>query len=232
MASFTNSAQANFLKLIFNATNWANLADNTVTSPATNIYLSLHTADPGSAGTQTTNETAYTGYARVAVLRTTGGFTVSGTSPTTVSNVSAINFPQCGITGATITHFGVGLSSAGAGTLIGSGPVGAGPALEFTCTSASPGVLTVPNSANSVNDRVSVYPTATGALPSGLTEGTVYYVGTASGIALTLSTTAANGSPVNTSSIGSGVIITQIPLVVSQNISPSFAVSALVVRQY
>lgn len=34
-----------FLKLIFNATAIANIADNAATAPLTNIYLSLHTAD-------------------------------------------------------------------------------------------------------------------------------------------------------------------------------------------
>lgn len=232
MASFTNGAQQAFLQLLFQAVNWPNIADNAASSPATSLYISLHTADPGSAGNQTTNETAYTGYARVAVPRTAGGFSVSGSSPTTISNVNAITFAQCGVTGSTITHFGIGLAPSGAGTLIGSGPVGAGPALEFTCTAASPGSLTVPNSGNNINDRVSVYPTATGTLPSGLTQGTVYFVGTVGGITMTLSTTSANGSPVNTSSVGSGVIITQTPLVVSQNISPSFAIGSLVVRQY
>lgn len=232
MASFSNTAQANILKIIFQAVAWANVADNAASSPATTLYFSLHTSDPGEAGSQNTNETAYTNYARVGVVRTTGGFALSGSSPTVISNVNAVNFPQCGVTGATITHFGVGTASSGAGVLIGSGPVGSGPALEFTCTSASPGSLTVPNSGNSVNDRVSVYPTAAGSLPSGMVEGTVYYVGTVSGIFMTLSTTSANGSPVNTSSVGSGVIITQTPLVVSQNITPSFAASALVIRQF
>lgn len=232
MASFANGTQTNFLKLVFQGVNWANIADNTATSPATSLFFSLHNADPGEAGNQSTNETAYTNYARVGVARTSGGFSVTGNSPAIVSNVTAINFPQCGVTGDTITHFGIGLASSGAGTLLGSGPVGSGPALEFTGTSASPGVLTVPNSSLAVNNRVSVYPTATGTLPSGLTEGTVYFVGTVSGIAVTLSTTSANGSPVNTSSVGSGVIILQTPLVVSTNITPSFPISSLNAKFY
>ena len=62
------------LKLIFNATAIANLADNAATSPLTNLSVALHTADPGEGGTQATNETAYTGYARVSVARTSGGW--------------------------------------------------------------------------------------------------------------------------------------------------------------
>jgi hypothetical protein len=90
--------------------------------------------------------------------------------------------------------------------------------------------MTVPNSAFSVNQRCSVYPTPTGALPSGFTEGTVYYVGTAAGISVSLSTTTANGNPVNTSSVGSGVVIAQTPLVVSTNVTPSFAAGALLFK--
>lgn len=232
MASFGNATQQNILKLIFQGINWASIADNTVTSPATVLWLSLHNGDPGEAGNQTTNETAYSNYGRVSVARTNVGFTVSGSSPAIASNGGAVNFPQCGVTGDTLTHFGVGLASAGTGTLLGSGPVGSGPALGFTCTSASPGLLTVPNSGFSVNDRVSAYPTQTATLPSGITEGLVYFIGTVAGQSVTLSASSANGSPVNTSSVGAGVIIKQIPLVVSQNITPSFAIGALNVKQW
>jgi hypothetical protein len=57
------------LALIFNATAWADLAENDSSTPATNLYVSLHTSDPGVGNAQTTNETAYTNYARVAVVR-------------------------------------------------------------------------------------------------------------------------------------------------------------------
>jgi hypothetical protein len=60
-----------FLKLVLNATAIANIADNAASSPATNLYFSAHTASPGAGGDQTTNEVAYTSYARVAVARTT-----------------------------------------------------------------------------------------------------------------------------------------------------------------
>jgi hypothetical protein len=227
--SFTNGTESALLALLFNATNWANVADNTATSPLTNLYVSLHNADPGEAGSQTTSETAYTNYARQAVARTSGGWTVSGTDPTQVVNAGVITFPTCGVTGDTITHWGIGTLVSGAGVLLASGPVGpvAGPYLAFTCTSASPGSMTVPGSAFSVNDRVSVYHSPVATLPTGFTEGTVYFVGTASGIAITLSTTTANANPVNTSSVGSGYVIKQSPLVVGNGVAPSFAASQL-----
>lgn len=230
MASFTNGTESALAALIFNATNWTSIADNTATAPATNLYVSLHNADPGEGGSQTTSETAYTSYARVAVARTSGGWTVSGTDPTQVVNAAIINFPQCGVTGDTLTHWGLGLSSSGAGTLLASGPIGpvAGPYLDFTASLASPGVLTIPGSSYAVNDRISLYHGLSGTLPTGTTEGTVYFVGTvASTILVTLSTTTANGNPVNTSSTGAGVAIKHTPLIVSALITPSFAASAL-----
>lgn len=110
-----NTFENDWLKLIFNATGIANLADNASSSPLTALYVSLHTADPGEAGDQTTSETNYTGYARVAVNRNSGGWTVTANS---VSPASAITFGTCTGGSGTITHFGVGTASSGAGKLL------------------------------------------------------------------------------------------------------------------
>jgi hypothetical protein len=82
--SFTNAAENSILNLIFRAEAWANIADNAASSPLTNLYVSLHTADPGETGNQSTSEIAYTSYARVAVARSSSGWTSStagSTSP-------------------------------------------------------------------------------------------------------------------------------------------------------
>jgi hypothetical protein len=101
-----NTFENDVLKLIFNATAIADLAQDDASSPATTLTVALHTADPGEAGDQTTSETAYTGYARVAVARTTGGWTVTNNS---VSPVANIDFGECTASpGAAITHFSVG----------------------------------------------------------------------------------------------------------------------------
>ena len=113
-ATFDND----LLKLIFNATPVANMADNAASSPLTNLYVALHTADPGAGGSQTTNEVAYTSYARVAVARTTGGFTVTTSSTT---NAAAVSFPQCTGGSATATYFSVGTAASGAGKILYSG---------------------------------------------------------------------------------------------------------------
>jgi hypothetical protein len=107
------------LKLIFNATAIANIADNAASSPLTNLYVSLHTADPGEAGNQTTNEISYTGYARVAVARSGSGWTVSGSS---VSPAADITFGQMTAgTGGTATHAAIGTASSGTGKILYSG---------------------------------------------------------------------------------------------------------------
>lgn len=109
------------LKLIFQAVAIANMADNAAASPLTNLYISLHTADPGDAGNQTTSEISYTGYARVAVARTTGGFAISGN---TITPVNHVDFGQMTAgAGGTVTHFGIGTASSGAGKLLYKGPV-------------------------------------------------------------------------------------------------------------
>jgi hypothetical protein len=118
--SKSNAFENDLLKLIFNATAIANLADNAASSPLTNLYVSLHTADPGEAGNQSTNEVAYTSYARVAVARTSGGWTVTNNS---VSPVANIDFPAATGGSGTVTYFGVGSASSGSGVLYYSGTV-------------------------------------------------------------------------------------------------------------
>lgn len=123
--SATNGAEDAILKLLFTNTTWANIGDATGlvgSSTAGSFYISLHTADPGEAGDQTTSAATYTGYARVAVARSGSGWTVSGTAPTTVSNAAAITFAACTGGSSTCTYFGVGRDSGtSAGLLLFSG---------------------------------------------------------------------------------------------------------------
>lgn len=108
--------------LIFNGTAISNIADNAASSPITNLYVSLHTSTPGVGGSQTTGETSYTNYARVAVARTSGSWTVSSA---VASNAGLIQFPQCGASGATITHVALGISGSGAGKVLYAGALNA-----------------------------------------------------------------------------------------------------------
>lgn len=118
--SKSNSLENSLLLLLFNATLFANVAINATSSPITNVEVSLATADPGEAGDQTTSESAYTSYARVAVARTSGGWTVTTNS---VSPAATVTFPAGTGGSGTVTHFGVGSAHTGAGVLWYSGTV-------------------------------------------------------------------------------------------------------------
>src|SRR5574343_1133370 len=102
------------LALMYNATAWANVADNTSTSAITNIEVSLHTATPTAASdAQNESETAYTNYNRQPVARSTGGW--SAPSGGSTHNVAQIQFDQCGASGATLTSVSTGTAHTSTG---------------------------------------------------------------------------------------------------------------------
>src|SRR5580765_500799 len=109
-----------FLKLIFNATAIANIADNAASAPLTSLQMALHTADPGAGGTQSTSEIAYTGYARVSVARP-AGWTVTTNS---CSPGATISFGQMTAgAGGTASFMSVGVASSGATKILWSGAI-------------------------------------------------------------------------------------------------------------
>lgn len=120
MAAKSTVLSNQLLALLLNGTAIANIADNAAAAPLTTLYLSLHTADPGAGGNQTTSEAAYTSYARVALARTAAGFTVAAGVATLTSNQ---NFPVATGGTETETFFGVGTAVSGAGELLYRGPI-------------------------------------------------------------------------------------------------------------
>ena len=121
--SKSNSWETGLLQLLFENTNFANVGDATGlrgSSTAGSLYFSLHTADPGEAGDQTTNEIAYTSYARVAVARSSSGWTVSGNA---VSVDADVTFPAGTGGSGTATHWGLGTASSAAGVLLYKGTI-------------------------------------------------------------------------------------------------------------
>ena len=112
-----NNNAIGFLEMVYQAVQSASFVGlmRNDTSPLTNLYVSLHTADPGAGGAQNTSEAAYTGYARVAIARTTGGWTISGE---TITNAATITF-GASISGPEVeTYVGIGTASSGAGVLL------------------------------------------------------------------------------------------------------------------
>lgn len=106
------------IALIFNGTSISTLAINATGTVASGLYLSLHTADPGVGGSQLTNETVYTNYTRVSVVRTAAGWTVA---TAVAQNAALVQLPQCGASGATITHVALGTDPTGAGKVLYAG---------------------------------------------------------------------------------------------------------------
>lgn len=134
-----NTFENDLLKLIFNGTAIANLADNAASSPLANLYVALHTADPGEAGAQNTSECSYTGYARVAVARSAGGWSITNN---VVTPVAEIAFPEASAGSETATHFSIGTAASGAGKILYKGAIsptiaiaaGVSPRLKTTST--------------------------------------------------------------------------------------------------
>jgi len=116
--SKSNTFENDLLLLLLNNTNIGLVGDATGLRGSTTVgslYLSLHTADPGEAGTQTTSEIAYTSYARKSVARTSGEFSVSGSSASLVNNHDFV----AGTGGSgTATHWGLGTDASGTGKLL------------------------------------------------------------------------------------------------------------------
>jgi hypothetical protein len=116
----SNTSSQNLLKLIFQAVNFALIADNTATTPLTQLFVALHTADPGVGGSQTTNEIAYTGYARVAVNRTAAAWPLTGQS---ISPAATIGFPPGTGGSGTAMFFSIGTTAGAAGVILYSGAI-------------------------------------------------------------------------------------------------------------
>jgi hypothetical protein len=117
--AFGTAARQAIALLVFNATAWSGWADNAASSPVTNIYSTLHTADPTS-GNQTTSEASYTGANRVAVARTSGGWSCTSGVAT---NVAAVTHGACTGGSNTISHVSLGKASSGTGEVVVAGAV-------------------------------------------------------------------------------------------------------------
>lgn len=114
--SATNAFEDKILTLYGINTDAANIGDAAglqASAAPGNLYISLHTADPGETGDQTTSEAAYTSYARQAVVRSAAGWTVT---TGTMDNDAAITFPEATGGSETETYFGVGFAVSAAGS--------------------------------------------------------------------------------------------------------------------
>jgi hypothetical protein len=105
--SFSNTAENAVLDYVFKG-------NNVPWDGNTNLWIALHTADPGEAGTAVTSEATFGAYARVQLTRATD-ITVSGNQ---ISNTNLEQFPQCTSGSNTITHASIVDTASGAGNII------------------------------------------------------------------------------------------------------------------
>lgn len=125
-----NTFENDLLQLIFNNVDIADIGDasglqNSAT--AGSLYVALHTADPGEAGTAATSEAAYGSYARQAVARSGAGWTVSGNQ---ASNAALVQFPECTSGSETITHVSITTAVSGTSKILYSGALSASRAVS------------------------------------------------------------------------------------------------------
>lgn len=224
----TSAFVSSWLKHLFQNLAVANVGDVSGLQPsaaAGSLYVSLHTADPGLAGDQTTNETSYTSYARVAVARSSGGWTEASQ---VMSNTAQLNFPQCTGTGATLMFWGIGTASSGAGVLIESGPLGS--ALGPFVGENSNDQITIKGHGLSVDDRVVFFPRPDDSTPTGITAGTVYFVKTVVDVDNITIAATSGGTTIDITADGDGFGFKVTPIAVSNLITPQVSAGQLTVK--
>lgn len=96
---------------------------NAVAMPSygSNLQINLHTADPGEAGTATTNAPTYTPYAAQTVSRDALGLTIcdptnpyaANASGSAYKNADDVIFPECTSGSDTITHVSISVIATG-----------------------------------------------------------------------------------------------------------------------
>ncbi len=225
----TNSLRNGILLLFGNNTDFANVGDAAGLQNSAadgSLYWSLHTADPGAAGSQTTSEATYTSYARQAASRTgSTGLTVSGNS---MSNTGVITFPTSTGGSNDITHWGLGTALSGAGVLLWYGCLGTVFQGAFTATVAD--VFTAPGHTLANDERVALYGIAGTSLPTGITEGTIYWVVGVSGDTFQVSTTQ-GGAAVNITVAGDGLAFEATVATITSGLAPTIAAGAAVISE-
>ena len=186
------------------------------TMPSTTA-LALFTAAGSDAGTGFT-EVATGSYARVAVNSLWNA--ASGSAPSTITNSGSITFPAATANWGTIIAWGL-YDATSAGNLLFWDYMGNFNWLPFTCTSASPGVLSSPAHGFSNGDSV--------VASGGEYGGTLPTTGGSWAGLLTVAgvTTDTFNVSVNTTSTGDGLIRKVASQAINTGVTASFAASTL-----
>jgi hypothetical protein len=194
------------------------LGGSAYAAPGT-LHVALFTAAPTDAGGGT--EVTGGSYARVAVTNNLTNFP----SANPKVNGTAITFPLATADWGTIVAFGI-FDASTSGNLLYWGWLGNDAGKVFTCTLASPGILTVPGHTFTNGNLVRVLSIPGAALPTGspgLVEGTTYTVAGVSGNTFNLG--------VNTTAAGAGLVALVIPKPILADDTASFAASAISISE-
>ena len=181
------------------------------------LHFGLFTAPPGETGGGT--EVSGNAYARVSVTRNTGNFKdPSSATQGEVKNLGAITFPQATGSWGTIRDVGI-FDAASAGNLLIYGPLIAAPKV-FTGL-ASSDVITSYAHGFSDGDEVRLFGSA---LPTGVAEGTTYYVRDSTTDTFKLAATS-GGAAIDLTVSGAGHAAKLTPKVISNLDTFSFAIN-------
>lgn len=190
------------------------------TPPAISPYLGLLTA------VETPTEPSGNGYVRVPIGSAQFG---SAAASGLVSNTAAITYAQA--TGNWGDIIGLGIWDAvTSGNLLRKTYAVSGLWRTFTAL-ASNEISTTPGHVFVNTDRVVVVALPGTVLPTGLTQGTLYYVITVSGNTFQLSLTS-GGAAINLTADGGGRVAKVIPTTVNTGSIPSFAIGTITFSDY
>jgi hypothetical protein len=184
-------------------------------------FLALFTAVGTDAGTGFT-EVSAGGYARVA---TAGDWAAaSGLAPSSITTSGALAFPTATANWGTVIAWGLYDASTG-GDLLAWDYLGNDPWFPYTCTAASPGVITAigitASSTPALADGsiVVLNEEYGGTIPAGLTAGTQETVAELSADTFNVG--------VNTTSTGSGMVRQIVPQSIPSGVTATFSAGSL-----
>lgn len=227
MPKSTNYAD-NWFKLLDVNTAYADVGDAPGLQPSAltgNLYVSLHTGDPGLMGDQTVNEATYTGYARVPVVRSAAGWTVVGNQ---VSNAANIVFGICTGVPNVITWFGIGTDSAGAGQLLYAFPL---IQTYYACHGELTNNQFHQDSGLLANDPIQFLTVPGANLPTPVAQGTTYYVKTVLTVDTFTISTLPGGATLTVTVDGFGLLGKISELTVNIGVTPEFLTGQLILLE-
>lgn len=225
MSALTTAAANAILEHYLNNANVANVGDATGlrgSSTPGSLYISWLTAWPSDAADQSASEATYTGYSRTAVSRSGGAWNVANKKASPAAAIQGGTRTDAGAA-QEIVAIGIGAASAGAGTLLMRAHIG-GAIKSFTAAAAD--TITCPGHGFTDDSRVMFFAHEDAALPTGLTEGTRYFVINSTTDTFQVSATQ-GGAAVDITAAGFGSVAQSQHLSISQGNAPQLSTSTV-----